>query len=38
MRIDEILCKKRTLSFEVFPPKKGNDEINKVFNTIKELC
>ena len=37
MRIDEILSKKRTLSFEVFPPKKGNDEINKVFNTIKEL-
>ena len=37
MRIDEILSKKRTLSFEVFPPKKDNDELNKVFNTIKEL-
>ena len=36
MRIDEILSKKRTLSFEVFPPKKGNDEINKVFKAISK--
>ena len=37
MRIDEILAKKRTLSFEVFPPKKGNDDIEKLYKTIREL-
>ena len=37
MRIDEILQKKRTLSFEVFPPKKGADERDKLFSTIDEL-
>lgn len=37
MRIDEILKKKRTLSFEVFPPKKGGGEIDKLFETIDGL-
>ena len=37
MKIDEILKNKRTLSFEVFPPKKYDEEIDKLFNTIKEL-
>ena len=37
MRIDEILSKKRTLSFEVFPPKKAETEADKLFETIKQL-
>ena len=38
MRIDEILSKKRTLSFEVFPPKKdGADDKQKLFETIDGL-
>ncbi|MDE7083484.1 MAG: methylenetetrahydrofolate reductase [Clostridia bacterium] len=38
MRIDEILKKKRTLSFEVFPPKKdGGEEYGKLIKTIDEL-
>lgn len=37
MRIDEILKKKRTLSFEVFPPKRAETETEKLFETIKEL-
>ena len=37
MRIDEILKKKRTLSFEVFPPKKGQEGLDKIFNTIDKL-
>ena len=37
MRIDEILARKRTLSFEVFPPKKGAEERDKLFATIDEL-
>lgn len=37
MRIDEILKKKRTLSFEVFPPKKSETEKEQLFNTIDEL-
>lgn len=37
MRIDEILQKKRTLSFEVFPPKKGQTQTDALFNTIDEL-
>ena len=37
MRIEEILSKKRTLSFEVFPPKKYDEEIDKLFETIREL-
>lgn len=37
MRIDEILMKKRTLSFEVFPPKKEGTEKEALFKTIDEL-
>ncbi|MDE6667982.1 MAG: methylenetetrahydrofolate reductase [Clostridia bacterium] len=38
MRIDEILSRKRTLSFEVFPPKKdGEEELSKLYKTIDGL-
>ena len=37
MRIDEILSKKRTLSFEVFPPKKDAEERGKIFSVIDAL-
>ena len=37
MKIDEILKKKRTLSFEVFPPKKEKEDLPQLFETLKEL-
>ncbi|MDE6676329.1 MAG: methylenetetrahydrofolate reductase, partial [Clostridia bacterium] len=37
MKINEILAKKRTLSFEVFPPKKAETETEELFATIDEL-
>ena len=37
MKINEIIEKKRTLSFEVFPPKKGLDDIEKTKNILNEL-
>lgn len=37
MRIDQILKNKRTLSFEVFPPKKAETETEGLFETIREL-
>ena len=37
MRIDEILARKRTLSFEVFPPKKQAGEREKLYAAIDEL-
>lgn len=37
MRIDEILKRKRTLSFEVFPPKKDGAGKEKLLSTIDEL-
>ena len=37
MRIDEILKKKRTLSFEVFPPKKSETETDALLKSIDEL-
>lgn len=38
MKINEILKKKRTLSFEVFPPKKNeNGELEKLYHTIDTL-
>ncbi len=37
MKIIDILNRKKTLSFEVFPPKKDSDEINEIFCTIDEL-
>ncbi len=37
MKISDIIAKKKTLSFEVFPPKKDNSEIEQIFATIDEL-
>ncbi|MDE5897421.1 MAG: methylenetetrahydrofolate reductase, partial [Clostridia bacterium] len=38
MKLNEILKKKRTLSFEVFPPKKdGSEELEKLYATIDTL-
>lgn len=37
MKINEILARKRTLSFEVFPPKKAEGETEQLFATIDEL-
>lgn len=37
MRIDEILKTKRTLSFEVFPPKKEGEEKEKLLRTIDSI-
>ena len=37
MKIDNILQTKRTLSFEVFPPKKEGSEKEALFRTIDEL-
>lgn len=37
MRIDEILKQKRTLSFEVFPPKRETDDMTAIFETINSL-
>ena len=37
MRINEILKNKRTLSFEVFPPKKDSVNHEKLLETIKDL-
>jgi len=39
MKIDELLNKKRTLSFETFPPKYGDTEgIEKTFKVLDELA
>lgn len=38
MRIDEILRHKRTLSFEVFPPKKSDTETEALYRTIDVLA
>ena len=37
MKISEILKTKRTLSFEVFPPKKNSESYEKLFKTIESL-
>lgn len=37
MKISDILSKKKTLSFEVFPPKKDGAGIEQIFATIDEL-
>lgn len=37
MKISDILSKKRTFSFEVFPPKKGGEEKIALENTIGQL-
>ncbi|MBR4495864.1 MAG: methylenetetrahydrofolate reductase, partial [Acholeplasmatales bacterium] len=37
MNIRDILDKKRTLSFETFPPKKGLDDLAKTKEVLNEL-
>lgn len=37
MKISEILKKKRTLSFEVFPPKKAEGDCGQIFRTVESL-
>ncbi len=37
MRIDKLLKQKRTLSFEVFPPKKDGNAADGLFETVKRL-
>ncbi len=37
MKIIDIINRKKTLSFEVFPPKKNSGEIEQIFRTIDEL-
>ncbi len=37
MKIIDIINRKKTLSFEVFPPKKDSEEIKQIFHTIDEL-
>ena len=37
MKIEDILKEKRTLSFEIFPPKKESTNIESIYKTIDEL-
>ncbi len=37
MKIEDILKRKRTLSFEVFPPKKAETETAQLYETIRRL-
>jgi methylenetetrahydrofolate reductase (NADPH) len=37
VKISDVLAKKKTLSFEVFPPKKDGAEIEQIYATIDEL-
>ena len=37
LKISEILKKKRTVSFEIFPPKKDSTNIESIYKTIDEL-
>lgn len=37
MKIHEILKNKRTLSFEIFPPKKDDASIDKIYKTVDNL-
>ncbi len=38
MKISEILAKKKTLSFEIFPPKREEDTFVLIDKTIKQLA
>ncbi len=38
MKISEILKKKSTLSFEIFPPKNKEGDISSIYKTIEELA
>lgn len=37
MKIDTLLQRRPTLSFEIFPPKKQEDDISSIYQTIEEL-
>lgn len=37
MKISEMLKKKATISFEVFPPKQHTEDISSIYHTIDEL-
>lgn len=37
MKISEILKNKRTISFEVFPPKNKDGDISSIYSTIEGL-
>ena len=37
MKISEILNQKKTISFEVFPPKKDTDSLDKILSSIDSL-
>lgn len=37
MKIIDIINRKKTMSFEVFPPKKNDEEIKHIYRTIDEL-
>ena len=38
MKISDILAKKKTLSFEIFPPKRQEDTFTLIDKTIKKLA
>lgn len=38
MKIDELLKKKATISFEIFPPKNKDGSIDSIYRTIDELA
>lgn len=37
MKIDTLLKKRPTLSFEIFPPKKQDSDVSSIYQTIEEL-
>lgn len=38
MKINELLNKRPTLSFEIFPPKNNENDITSIYATIDELA
>ena len=38
MKINELLKKRPTLSFEIFPPKNNENDITSIYATIDELA
>lgn len=38
MKINELLEKRPTLSFEIFPPKKSDTNLSKIYDAIEELA
>ena len=37
MKINELLKKRPTLSFEIFPPKNNENDLSSIYATIDEL-